>query len=217
LEKLKFFPVITFTTVEVHTMRNLCVQLVVLLALTLAFCVGSGFGQDVNNTTVLQVPEPMATTEQLSNATPATEVLGESVPGTYQDVTQTSDVQSVFSRNPSLNVNITDANTAENWLEITNLGIAATDLSGWSISSGGDVTFVFPAYELAGGDSVKVREGTGVGAKGEIYTNSTSPLWLDNVVKLIDPSGAISGQYDISVPKPAPVVVKDPYEGRIQY
>ncbi|NPV62763.1 MAG: lamin tail domain-containing protein [Methanotrichaceae archaeon] len=198
-------------------MRNLCAQLVVLLSLILAFCVGSSLGQDANNTTELQAPELMETTELLSNATPATEVLGKRVSGTYQDVTQTSDVESVFSRNPSLNVNITDANTAENWLEITNQGIAATDLSGWSILSGGDVTFVFPAYELAGGESVKVREGAGVGAEGEIYTNSTNPLWSGNVVTLIDPSGAVAGQYDISVPKPAPVVVKDPYEGRIQY
>jgi hypothetical protein len=198
--------------------RKLCAQLAISLALVLALCAGSGFAQEVANATDLQAPESVAVSEQLSNATSeAPEVLGESIPGTYQDVTQTSDVQSVFSRNPSLNVNITSADTTEKWLEITNQGIATTDLSGWSISSEGNVTFIFPTYELEGGDSVKVREGTGVGAEGEIYTNSTDSLWLGNVVMLIDASGVVAGQFDISVPQPAPVVVKDPFKGLIQY
>jgi len=199
-------------------MRDFCVHLTISLALVLAFGAGLSIAQDASNATDQAAVESAVDLNESSNITiAAPEVLGVIAPKAYQDVTKTAEVQSVFSRNPSENLNITDVDTAEKWLAITNRGIATTDLAGWSITSNGNATFVFPTYELAAKASVKVREGSGAGTKGELFTNSSAPLWIGDVVELIDASGVPVGQFQISAKPPQPVAVKDPLKGLIQF
>lgn len=123
----------------------------------------------------------------------------------------------VFSRNPSLGVNITEVDLAQKWVEVTNQGVATSDLTGWMLTSGTNVTYTFPAFELESGASVRVRDGAGNSSKADIYTNSSAPLWIGNEVDLRDATGVIAGQYNISAQPPKPTTWVNPLSSQIQY
>jgi len=61
-----------------------------------------------------------------------------------------------------------------------------------------------------------VHEGEGAGSESDIYTNSTAPLWIDNLVSLQDVDGSIISTYDIST-APAAGAWVDPLANQIQY
>ena len=63
---------------------------------------------------------------------------------------------------------------------------------------------------------VRVHEGEGTGSESDIYTNSTAPLWIDNLVSLQDADGSIISTYDVSA-APAPGAWVDPLARQIQY
>ena len=105
------------------------------------------------------------------------------------DVTRLANIAGIFRPNPSVGVGIASVNAAERWVQITNTGIGAWNLTGWTLSSGGDTTFTFPAFELEDGTSVRVREGTGNSTATDLYTNSTAPLWTGNTISLFDEAG----------------------------
>jgi len=180
-----------------------------------------------NVTETVPVAAPQETTSrftQLSNYTKgASAVLGKSIPGGYSDVTKTADTNVVFSREagvpaPSVKVSITGVKTeGDKYVQITNQAIGAWDLTGWKLVSAGNTTFTFPAFSLEDGLSVKVHEGSGSGTATDMYTNSTAPLWIDNVVALQDATGNAISSYDISKAPTAPAIYVDPLAGRIQY
>ncbi len=119
-------------------------------------------------------------------------------------MTKAADTNVVFSREagvpaPSVKVNITKVNTVgDKYVQIANLAVGAWDLTGWKLVSAGNATYTFPAFSLDNGMSVKVHEGNGSGTATDMYTNSTAPLWIDNVVALQDATGSVISSYDIS-------------------
>jgi hypothetical protein len=180
----------------------------------------------INATETAQVvPTQTSSTrfKQLSNYTSgANAVLGEKIKSGYTDVTKAADTNVVFSREagvptPSVKVNITKVNTVgDKYVQIANLAVGAWDLTGWKLVSAGNTTYTFPAFSLDNGLSVKVHEGNGFGTATDMYTNSTAPLWIDNVVALQDATGGVISSYDISA-APAPKGYVDPLARQIQY
>ncbi len=106
-----------------------------------------------------------------------------------RDVTRSANITNIFRPNPSVGVGITGIDPVQRWVLVTNSGIGAWNLTGWSLSSGENVTYTFPAFELEDGASVRVREGMGNSTATEIYTNSTAPLWMGNEISLLDEAG----------------------------
>ena len=182
--------------------------------------------ENVTETAPVAAPQETASRfKQLSNYTKgASAVLGEKIPSGYSDVTKAADTNVVFSREagvpaPSVKVNITDVNTVgDKYVQIANLAVGAWDLTGWKlVSAGNTTTYTFPAFSLDNGLSVKVHEGSGSGTATDIYTNSTAPLWIDNVVALQDATGGVISTYDISNAPTAPAKYVDPLAKQIQY
>jgi hypothetical protein len=162
--------------------------------------------------------------KQLSNYTSgANAVLGEKIQSGYSDVTKTADTNTVFSReagvpSPSVKVSITKVNVlGDKYVQIANKAVGAWDLTGWKlVSAGNTTTYTFPAFSLDNGLSVKVHEGNGSGTATDMYTNSTAPLWIDNVVALQDATDGVISSYDISA-QPVSTGYVDPLARQIQY
>ena len=180
--------------------------------------------QNVTEKAPVVSPQVTATRfKQLSNYTSgANAVLGKSIPSGYADVTKAADTNAVFSReagvpSPSVKVSITKVNVlGDKYVQIANKAVGAWDLTGWKLVSAGNATYTFPAFSLDNGLSVKVHEGNGSGTATDMYTNSTAPLWIDNVVALQDATGGVISSYDISA-APAPTGYVDPLARQIQY
>jgi hypothetical protein len=181
--------------------------------------------ENVTETTPLAAPQETASRfKQLSNYTKgANAVLGEKIQSGYSDVTKTADTNAVFSReagvpSPSVKVSITKVNVlGDKYVQIANQAVGAWDLTGWKlVSAGNTTTYTFPAFSLDNGLSVKVHEGNGSGTATDMYTNSTAPLWIDNVVALQDATGGVVSSYDISA-QPVSTGYVDPLARQIQY
>jgi hypothetical protein len=182
--------------------------------------------ENVTETAIVAAPQETASRfKQLSNYTKgASAVLGKSIPSGYSDVTKTADTNVVFSREagvpaPSVKVNITDVNTVgDKYVQIANLAVGSWDLTGWKlVSAGNTTTYTFPAFSLDNGLSVKVHEGSGSDTATDMYTNSITPLWIDNVVALQDATGEVISTYDISNAPTMPATYVDPLAKQIQY
>ena len=106
-----------------------------------------------------------------------------------RDVTRSANITNIFRPNPSVGIGITSVDPVQRWVQITNSGIGAWNLTGWSLSSGENVTYTFPTFELEDGASVRVREGMGNSTATDVYTNSTMPLWTRNEISLLDEAG----------------------------
>jgi len=149
-------------------------------------------------------------------------VLGKNTAQEYVDVSQTANRDNVFIRDagastPAVKVGITRVNTAEDkYVEVTNQAVGPWNLTGWTLASAEKTTFTFLALTLEEESSVRVHEGEGKGSKSDIYTNSSAPLWIDNLVSLQDAEGSIISTYDVST---APAAAKwvDPLARQIQY
>ena len=151
-----------------------------------------------------------------------TTVLGKNTAQEYMDVSQTANRDTVFTREagastPAVKVGITRVNTAEDmYVQVTNQAVGSWDLTGWTLTSAGNTTFTFPALTLEEESFVRVHEGEGMGSKSDIYTNSSAPLWIDNLVSLQNAEGSIISTYDVST-APAAVAWVDPLARQIQY
>ena len=169
--------------------------------------------------------EPASRFKQLSNFTAGTSAaLGKGVPAGYSDVTTSADQKAVFSRDsgvpaPSVKVTITRIiDTPEDkYVQVTNEAVGEWDLTGWMLESAGVATFIFPALTLEDGKSIKVHEGMGTGTATDIYTNSTEPLWIDNIVTLKDAAGNVITSYDVTTAPAEITGYVDPWKDRIQY
>jgi Lamin Tail Domain len=176
--------------------RYMLTLFAVLMALSLEVAIAQ------NNTTVMQPQETRSRPLQLSGMGGIEELaqisgnaslfnssqVNPEEAGT-SDVTRFANIRNIFSLNPSVGVSITGVNPAQRWVQITNEGIDAWNLTGWSLSSGGMVTYTFPAIELEDGASLRIREGVGNDTATEIYTNSTAPLWTGNSITLLNDAG----------------------------
>jgi hypothetical protein len=151
-----------------------------------------------------------------------TTVLGKNMTQEYQDVSATVDRGNVFTRaagelTPAVKVAISKVNTGDDkYVEVTNQAVGSWDITGWTLASAGNTTFTFPAIILEEESSIRVHEGEGTGSESDIYTNSTAPLWIDNLVSLQDADGSIISTYDVSA-APAPGAWVDPLARQIQY
>jgi hypothetical protein len=151
-----------------------------------------------------------------------TTVLGRNAAQEYQDVSQTADRGAVFTREagtsaPAVRVSITGVGTAEDkYVQVTNQAVGSWDITGWTLASAENTTFTFPELTLEEESSVRVHEGEGEGSVTDIYTNSTAPLWIDNLVSLQDADGNIISTYDVST-TPGPTAWVDPLANQIQY
>lgn len=149
-------------------------------------------------------------------------VLGKNIAQEYMDVSQTANRDNVFTREagaatPAVKVGITLVSAAEDkYVQVTNQAVGSWDLTGWTLASAENTTFTFPALTLEEQASVRVHEGEGMGSKSDIYTNSSAPLWIDNLVSLQNAEGSIISTYDVST---APVAGEwfDPLVKQIQY
>ena len=164
--------------------------------------------------------------KQLSNYTAGTSmVLGKALPGGYSDVATSADRAAVFSRDsgiPAPSVKVTIARVVDTpgdkYVQVANEAVGEWDMTGWTLESAGVATFVFPQLVLEDGTSIKVHEGMGAGTATDIYTNSTEPLWVDNIVTLKDAAGNILTSYDVTTAA-AEVATEyvDPWKDMIQY
>ena len=183
----------------------------------------------VNETPVEEVAvatETASRFKQLSNYTAGTSmVLGKALPEGYSDVATSADRAAVFNRDsgipaPSVKVTITKVvNTAEDkYVQVANEAIGEWDITGWTLESAGVATFVFPELILNASTSIKVHEGMGAGTATDIYTNSTEPLWIDNIVTLKDAAGNTLTSYDVTTAA-AEIATEyvDPWKDMIQY
>ncbi len=184
------------------------IYVITLIALLMALSLEVALAQ--NNTTAMQQQvtrsQPidlsgMGGTEELAQLAGSTALFNSSQVNTSEsgttDVTRSANITDIFSRNPSIGVSIAGVNPSQRWVQITNAGIGAWNLTGWSLSSGGNVTYAFPAFELDDGASVRVREGMGNSTATEIYTNSTAPLWTGNEIALRDDVGEVVSTYSV--------------------
>ncbi len=173
----------------------------------------------VAETNVTETMQPSQYTQLSNRSSAPNEALGRNaVSRGYSDVSKlTANISDVFSTNPAIGVNITSVNIAQKWIAITNEEVAGSqDLSGWTLVSGGNATYTFPALTLNSGDSVKVHEGTGTSSETDLYTNSDAPLWTGNEVSLINAAGSIVSTYTIPASQ-APAKWVNPLSSLIQY
>ena len=164
--------------------------------------------------------------KQLSNYTAGTSmVLGKALPEGYSDVATSADRAAVFSRDsgipsPSVKVTITKVvdTPGDKYVQVANEAVGEWDMTGWTLESAGVATFVFPELVLNASTSIKVHEGMGAGTATDIYTNSTEPLWIDNIVTLKDAAGNTLTSYDVTTAA-AEVTTEyvDPWKDMIQY
>jgi hypothetical protein len=187
---------------------------------------------------VEEAAAPLAETVQTSTAAPqetasrfkqlstfvkgATTILGKNAAQEYMDVSKTANRDTVFTRGagdstPAVKVSITGVGTADDkYVQVTNKAVGTWELMGWALTSAGNTTFTFPSLTLDEGASVRVHEGEGAGSKTDIYTNGTAPLWMDNLVSLMDADGSVISTYDVSA-APAASAWVDPLASQIQY
>jgi len=175
---------------------------------------------------VAVVEETASRFKQLSNYTAGTSmVLGKALPEGYSDVATSADRAAVFNRDsgipaPSVKVTITRVvdTPGDKYVQVANEAVGEWDMTGWTLESAGVATFVFPQLVLEDGTSIKVHEGMGAGTATDIYTNSTEPLWIDNIVTLKDAAGNTLTSYDVTTAA-AEVTTEyvDPWKDMIQY
>lgn len=181
-------------------MRHFKIYMLTLLAVIMALSLELALAQ--NNTTAIQPQETRSRPLQLSGLGGVEELAqiagNATLPNSIQinpeeagtkDVTKSANITNIFSLNPSVGVSITGVNPAQRWVQITNEGIDAWNLTGWMLASGGNVTYTLPAIELEDDATLRIREGVGNSTATEIYTNSTAPLWTGNSITLLNEAG----------------------------
>ncbi|MDD4093299.1 MAG: lamin tail domain-containing protein [Methanothrix sp.] len=160
--------------------------------------------------------------KQLSVYAGESSVLGKNEAQSFTDVSVSANPTAVFTRDagklsPSTKLGISSVGTGDDkYVEVKSQAVGEWDLSGWTLSSAGATTFTFPALTLEEGAVVRVHEGEGAGSATDIYTNSTTPLWTENLISLSDAEGDVISTFDASTQSAASAWV-DPLASQIQY
>lgn len=93
---------------------------------------------------------------------------------------------------------ITNASWADEWVEITNYGDSAQDLTGWSLKDEQNHTYAFPeGFVLAAGGFVVVHTGVGDDSATDLYMNLGNPIWNNggDVATLMDADEMVISQH----------------------
>jgi len=160
--------------------------------------------------------------KQLSVYAGESSVLGKNEAQSFTDVSVSANPTAVFTRDagklsPSTKLGISSVGTGDDkYVEVKSQAVGEWDLTGWTLSSAGATTFTFPALTLEEGAVVRVHEGEGEGSATDIYTNSTTPLWTENLISLSDAEGDVISTFDASTQTAASAWV-DPLASQIQY
>jgi hypothetical protein len=160
--------------------------------------------------------------KQLSVYAGESSVLGKNEGQSFTDVSVSANPTAVFTRDagefsPSAKLGISSVGIDDDkYVEVKSQAVGEWDLSGWTLSSAGATTFTFPALTLEEGAVVRVHEGEGEGSATDIYTNSTAPLWTENLISLVDAEGDVISTFDVSA-QPAASAWVDPLASQIQY
>ena len=89
---------------------------------------------------------------------------------------------------------IENVSWVDEWVEISNLGEAAQDLTGWTLKDEQNHTYTFPeGFVLMEGVSVLVHTGVGDDTATDLYMDLASPIWNNggDVATLLDPDGNV--------------------------
>lgn len=88
-------------------------------------------------------------------------------------------------------------NLNEEWVEISNLGSADANLTGWTLEDAQNHSYSFPDISLKAGAAVKIHTGTGADTAEDLYWNRSSSVWNNDgdVATLMDASGNIIAKY----------------------
>jgi len=95
-------------------------------------------------------------------------------------------------------VAIANASWVDEWVEISNLGEAAQDFTGWTLKDEQDHIYAFPeGFTLASGEDVMVHTGVGDDSATDLYWNLGNPIWNNagDVAALMDGEGKLVSQY----------------------
>ncbi|HPR67491.1 MAG TPA: lamin tail domain-containing protein [Methanothrix sp.] len=95
-------------------------------------------------------------------------------------------------------VAITNASWVDEWVEVTNSGESAQDLTGWTLKDEQDHTYAFPeGFVLGTGGAVTVHTGVGNDTAANLYCNMGCPIWNNagDVATLMDADGMVVSQY----------------------
>jgi hypothetical protein len=184
-------------------MRHFKICMLIFFAMVMAASLEVTLAQNITNATDAanaSLPEAMGSRYvQLSGIggiREAAQIFGNESPGLINrtqtgtaNLERSANATTAFANNPSVNILITRVDPVNRWVEISNEGITATELTGWMFESGGNITYTFPAVELQDDSLLRIREGMGNNSAAEIYTNSTAPLWTGNSITLLNDAG----------------------------
>ncbi len=95
-------------------------------------------------------------------------------------------------------VEITNASWVEEWVEISNLGEAAQDLTGWTLKDEQEHAYAFPeGFVIEPGARVMVHTDVGNDTTTDLYWNMGNPIWNNagDVATLMDDEGEVVSQY----------------------
>jgi hypothetical protein len=184
-------------------MRYFKISMLIFFALLMAISLEVTFAQNATNaSSTMNASLPQAAGSRyiqlsgLGGIEEAADIFGNESPNLFNrtqmgtvNLERAANATAAFANNPSVNILITRVDPINRWVEITNDGITATELTGWMLVSGGNVTYTFPAIELEDDAALRIREGVGNSTATEIYTNSTAPLWTGNSITLFNEAG----------------------------
>jgi hypothetical protein len=160
--------------------------------------------------------------KQLSVYAGESTALGKNVTMEYANVSSSADRTAVFTRDPgelspSTKLGISKVGTGDDrYVEVTSQAVGEWDLSGWALSSAGNITYTFPSLILEQGAALRVHVGAGAASATDIYTNSSEPLWIDSFVSLQDAEGDVVSTFDVSS-QPVGAKWVDPLASQIQF
>ncbi|HNR57715.1 MAG: lamin tail domain-containing protein [Methanothrix sp.] len=91
-------------------------------------------------------------------------------------------------------VGIENVSWVDEWVEISNLGESAQDLTGWTLKDEQNHTYSFPeGFVLAAGGRVLVHTGVGDDSATDLYMNLGTPIWNNggDLATLMDADGNV--------------------------
>ncbi|MHC1594133.1 MAG: lamin tail domain-containing protein [Methanotrichaceae archaeon] len=96
-----------------------------------------------------------------------------------------------------ITVIISNASWVDEWVEISNVGEPAQDLTNWTLQDEQNHTYTFPVFALAPESVVKVHTETGNNTDTDLYWNMASSVWNNDgdVATLADETGNVIAVY----------------------
>lgn len=125
---------------------------------------------------------------------------------TTKDVTKLANVAAIFGIGATATISISDVNgIGDKWVEISNQGVASSNLTGWALKNQENLTYTIPLFVLDAGSKVRIYGGMGEDNKTALYANVAQSLINDTagVILLLDASGVVVDKYEFSATPPS--------------